>query len=324
MPQMAVYRLILTKLNKNLLMKDFLLLVLALLGATWLPAQVEETPSAATPPSPIAPLEDSLETLSQVFMMDSLQGNRIAACDRFVPLLVKALEEPNSFDYPFDSLRSISIQYPPDSSFRIFTWQLYVDTEDYRYFGAIQMNTPELKLYPLKDGSAQVEDPEFEILDPETWYGAVYYNLLPFETPEGTQYLLFGFDGYQFFDKRKIVEVLRFRDGAPVFGAPVFATIEEGRGPITQNRLIREYSAAAAIRCNFDPEHNLILLDHMATVQRLDGNGLSLIPDGTYEGYRYKDGLWVYEEKLFHVILESAPRPKPVFNQKKKKDLFGN
>ncbi len=304
-------------------MKNFFLLTFALFTSLFASAQVVESSENKATPSPMSSLEDSLQALSEIFMTDALLENRTAACETFIPTLVKALEEKNSFTIPFDSLTRISIQYPPDSSFRIFTWQLYVDTDDYRYFGAIQMNTEDLQLIPLKDQSANVEDPEFEILDPDNWYGAVYYNLKAFDTPDGTQYLLFGFDGYQFFDKRKIVDVLRFRDGSPVFGAPVFATLEEGRGPITQNRLVREYSSTSTIRCNFDTEHNVILLDHMATVQRVDGNGLSLIPDGTYEGYRYKDGLWVYEEKLFHVILEEAPRPKPILNQNKK-DLFGN
>lgn len=268
-------------------------------------------------------LEDSLSTLAKTILMDSIQENRVLASQKFGPLLEEALQKPHAFDYPFDSLRSISIQYPPDSSFRVFTWQLYVDVEEYRYFGAIQMSGEQSKLYVLNDASEQMDDPEYEVVGPEEWYGAVYYNLKAFDTPEGTQYLLFGFDGYRFFDKRKVVEVLRFRDGAPVFGGPVFAKVEEGRGPITQNRLVREYSAASSIRCNFDPEHDAILLDHMAMVRRVDGNGTSLIPDGTYEGYRYQDGLWVYEEKLFHVILDTPPRPKPVLDDNKR-DLFGN
>lgn len=268
-------------------------------------------------------LEDSLNNLAKTIMMDSIQENRVLASQKFAPLLEEALQQPYGFDYPFDSLRTISIQYPPDSSFRIFTWQLYVDVEEYQYFGMIQMNKEQPQIFPLQDASETMDDPEYEVVDATEWYGSVYYNLKAFDTPEGTQYLLFGFDGYRFFDKRKVVDVLRFRDGTPVFGAPVFAKVEEGRSPITQNRLVREYSAAASIRCNFDPEHDVILLDHMALVRRVDGNGMSLIPDGTYEGYRYQDGLWVYEEKLFHVILDTPPRPKPILDTNKK-DLFGN
>lgn len=308
-------------MDKLYCMKNLFFLLLSIFCIPFASAQVD---SIAPEPSPIMLMEESLQELAETIMKDSVTEKRVNACQSFIPLLVEALKNPNSFLHPFDSLKTISIQYPADSSFRIFTWQLYVDVADYRYFGALQMNSEELKLYPLKDESANVDDAEYDILSPEEWYGAVYYNLKDFETPDGTQYLLFGYDGYQFFDKRKIVDVLRFRDGEPVFGSPVFAKIEEGRNPITQNRLVREYSAASSIRCNYDIEHSILLLDHMTTTRRLDGNGLSQIPDGTYEGYRLKDGLWVYEEKVFHEMLDEAPRPKPVLDSRKKKDIFGN
>ena len=304
-------------------MKLFLSLLIAFFCISVLSAQEVIAAEDSAAVASLIQMEKALKEKSMAIMTDTVQENRVQAAKDFIPQLVEALQTENSFQYPFDSLQTISIQYPTDSSFRVFTWQLYVDIEDYRYFGAIQMNEPQLKLYPLTDGSEDVMDPEYDILDTESWYGAVYYNLVDFQTPEGTQYLLFGFDGYRFFDKRKIVDVLRFREGKPVFGSPVFATIEEGHNPITQNRLVREYFAGSSIKCNFDPELNLIITDHMSTMKRPDGKGLSLIPDGTYEGYVYKEGLWVYEEKLFHEMLDEAPRPKPVLDGRSK-DLFGN
>ncbi len=297
--------------------KLLLLLLVASLGSLATQAQSDS----------LVQQEQSIVQTARTLLQDTSKAQRTTAAEALLPQLEQLLDHPNSFAYPFDSLREVSIQYPADSSFRIFSWQLYVTPNEYRYFGAIQTQAKERTLTPLIDRSARVDDPEFDILGADDWYGAVYYNIKAFSTPDGPRYLLFGFDGYQFFDKRKIIDVLHFRDGQAVFGAPVFATLEEGRGPITQNRLIREYSAASAIRCNFDPELEIIILDHMASIRRPDGKGISLIPDGTYEGYRFDEqqGLWVYEEKLFHEVLDSAPRPQPVFEQgKKKRDIFGN
>ncbi len=297
--------------------KLLLLLLVASLGSLATQAQSDS----------LVQQEQLIVQTARTLLQDTSKAQRTTAAEAILPQLEQLLDHPNSFAYPFDSLREVSIQYPADSSFRIFSWQLYVSPNEYRYFGAIQSQAKERELTPLIDQSTRVDDPEFDILGADDWYGAVYYNIKAFSTPDGPRYLLFGFDGYQFFDKRKIIDVLHFRDGQAVFGAPVFATLEEGRGPITQNRLIREYSAASAIRCNFDPELEIIILDHMASIRRPDGKGISLIPDGTYEGYRFDEqqGLWVYEEKLFHEMLDSAPRPQPVFEQgKKKRDIFGN
>ncbi len=76
---------------------------------------------------------------------------RFRADTNFIRSLVKALKLPNSFEYPFDSLQTISRLYAPDSSFRIFTWQYKKDNLLYLQEGAIQMNQPDgsLKLFPL-------------------------------------------------------------------------------------------------------------------------------------------------------------------------------
>jgi hypothetical protein len=58
--------------------------------------------------------------------------DRLRADSFFTRSLVQALKQPYSFSYRFDSLGSISILYPPDSSFRIFTWQLMRDFTYYR------------------------------------------------------------------------------------------------------------------------------------------------------------------------------------------------
>ena len=124
----------------------------------------------------IRKIEDTLLVLGFTVINDSLPEQRFGACREMIPALVRALKVENSFHYPFNRLKSVSIQYPSDSTFRIFTWQLYVDENDYRYYGAIQMNSPDLKLYPLVDRSFQIENVEFEALPPEKWYGAVIYN----------------------------------------------------------------------------------------------------------------------------------------------------
>ncbi|MBK8566336.1 MAG: hypothetical protein IPN76_24115 [Saprospiraceae bacterium] len=139
--------------------------------------------------------EDTLGLCGFLVINDSLPEERFASCRKLITTLKQALKVPNSFNYPFDQVKSVSIQYPADSTFRIFTWQLYVDVDDYRYYGAIQMNTAELQLFPLIDRSAEVQSEEYDILKPENWYGALYYNTKPFDTPEGRKYLLFGYDG---------------------------------------------------------------------------------------------------------------------------------
>lgn len=289
-----------------------------------LPAQTEGKLTAERIEK-IRKVEDTLGVLSFTIINDSLPEDRFAACRSLIPALVRALKEEHSFEYDFDRLQNISIQYPQDSSFRIFTWQLYVDKDDYRYFGAIQMNTPELTLYPLIDRSFEVENPESAQLPSDKWYGAVYYNLQQVDHREGPRYLLFGYDGFEFFRRRKVLEVLTFnQDGKPVFGAPIFEQGEVNGLSDRKNRLVLEYSAAATVRLNYDEALEMIIFDHLILAGGNYGEGPVYLPDGSYEGYKIdENGNLVYVPKVWDQIQEEAPRPMPILDTRKK-NILGN
>lgn len=305
-------------------MNPFLLIFCLLVAFGRLSAQQSKAPVlTGEQESHLAAMEDSLAVFAYGMLTDTSADRRFLYCRTFIPLLVETLKTPHSFDYPFRELESISIQYPPDSSFRIFTWQLYVDADDYRYFGAIQYNQEQLRLVPLVDRSFQVEDPDRDVLFPESWYGSVYYKIKEAEGPNGKYYLLFGFDAYTFFRKRKIVDVLSFdQEGKPYFGAPVFrkATTTE-----TKNRLLLEYYAEASVRLNYDDMLGLLVYDHLIELQGPENTGPVNVPDGSYEAYKLgADGYWYHQERVFDQVSEEAPRPFPVLDGDKDKDIFGN
>lgn len=266
--------------------------------------------------------EDTLALLAYAVVNDSIEQERFAACRALIQTLVRALKIENSFRYRFDRLKSVSILAPPDSSFRIFTWQLFVNDSTYRYYGAIQMNSRDLKLFPLIDRSAEMDErPVSETMQPERWYGALYYNLRQFDSKEGRKYLLFGYDAYAFFEKRKIIEVLSFdAAGKPVFGAPVF---EKPKAKTKELRLIFDYSAEASVRVNWDEQYEMVLFDHLIPWPSPFGRGISFVPDGSYDGLRFEKGRWKFIEKVFNDKMEEAPRPEPVLDNRQDKDIIG-
>lgn len=133
-------------------------------------------------------VEDSLSGLARTVLRDSLTEHRQKADTAIKTLLQEALSADNAFQYPFSGLQGISIQYPQDSTFRIFTWQLYVSENDYRYGGFLQHGSG--RVYPLEDHSAEVRMPEYEGMSPDYWYGAVYYNIKQAGKKRDRHYLL--------------------------------------------------------------------------------------------------------------------------------------
>ncbi len=293
-------------------------------------------------------MEDTLAFFAYVTLNAKAAEQRFLAVRAFIPMLTKALKVENSFDYPFERLRNIAIQYPQDSTFRIFSWQLYVDSSDYRYYGAIQMNTPALKLIPLADRSFQLEEEvEQAILFSENWYGALYYNVVDFDTPEGKKYLLFGYDNYENFEraeeegdrdrafafshndyelvsKRKVIDVLSFKQNKAIFGAPVFVHINpKSQKQYTKNRVVLEFSADAVVSCNYDEFEQMIIFDHLMPMsEAIPGEKVVYMPEGTYEGYRLQNGKWIHVESVFNTTVDEAPREQPILDQRPK-NLFG-
>ena len=269
----------------------------------------------------LAGLEDTLGVLGYAIVNDSIEAERFAACRVFITTLVRALKIENSFKYPFERLKSVSILTPPDSSFRIFTWQLFVNDSTYRYYGSIQMNEQKLKLYPLIDRSFEMPRfPSTEELGPERWYGALYFNLRQFDTRQGRKYLLFGYDAFEFFEKRKLLDVLSFdKEGKPVFGAPVFTKSDAP----PENRVYVQYSADAKVKMNWDEQYQMILYDHLIPFPSPYGREMTNVPDGSYDGYKLDKGRWKYVDKVFDDKQKDVPFPEPILDAQDKKDIMG-
>jgi hypothetical protein len=224
---------------------------------------------------------------------------------------------------------------PEDKAFRIFTWQLYVDKENYKYQGFIQ--TKEGNVFPLTDGSDEMRTVEFMTLRHTDWYGALYYNLKAFKHEGKDAYVLFGYDAYSFYNRRKVLDVLYFDgNGKPRFGKSVLQ-MKDGRGQIRKvKRFVMEYASSVNVTLNYSDEQEMILYDHLIYGSPIPGGGPSSVPDGSYCGLKLeRSGLWTFVDKVHkddpkNVLVnatsyEDAMRDGHAQKKSKKeqKDIFG-
>lgn len=264
--------------------------------------------------------DDSLKPASRQMIFDTVPGRRFAADSAFVKRFVRALKTNNSFYYPFDSVTTVSILYPPDSTFRIFTWELQRDEGYYRQHGAIQMKTADgtLKLFPLLDQSDFSSSPESDVRSAQNWVGAIYYQLITKEFKGKKYYTLFGLDDNDLFTTRKWLDVLTFNaEGKPVFGANVFDYKDDGiKPPQPVSRFLLEYKKDAKARLVYDPDLGMIVFDHLASETKEPAKKFTLIPDGTYEGFAWKNGKWVHIDDVFANMPgnNKVPTPQPVYD----------
>ena len=264
--------------------------------------------------------EDSLKEYATYLNTDSLPEDRMVSDSIFTKILVRALQIPHSFYFPFDSVLGISKKYAPDSSFRIFTWTISYDDYYCRQKGAIQMRTQDgkLKLFPLRDVSEFINNAEDSVRTAKNWVGATYYNIIKTTHQGKPYYTLFGIDPNNAMSTMKWMEVLHFNEkGEPLFGGPFFSYERDSVPKPPKYRIHLEYKKEARVLMDYIPELDLILVDHLISENDDTDNKRTYIPDGDQEGFKWEKGKWIHIDKVFTLKLQDgqAPLEKPIQTQ---------
>ena len=244
-------------------------------------------------------LQDSLQILSYKMINDSIEPERYNANYKFIKTLVNTLKTPYSFNFSFDSLKTISIQSSPDKRFRIFSWHVMNNDGSYRYYGTIQMNNPDgkLQMFPLVDYTPAIKNSADTITTPDKWYGAQYYRIISvLNNVQIPYYVLLGWKGNTIRSTKKVIEILYFKDGKAYFGMPVFDGDKEQPN---KKRAIFEYDRRASMVLNYEPSISTVVFDHLAPPDpKLKGRFELYGPDFSYDGYRLANGRWKFVQDL--------------------------
>lgn len=247
--------------------------------------------------------EDTLAEYARYMITDTLQEDRMISDSIFTRTLVRALQIKNSFYHPFASVAGISKLYAPDSSFRIFTWNVQFDEYYSRQKGAIQLPTRDgsLKLFPLRDVSEFTENAFDSIRTKDNWIGAVYYNIVKTTNNQGKNfYTLFGIDHNNVKSTKKWIEVLHFdKNSSPLFGGPFFTYEKDSIPKKPAYRINLEFKKDARVLADFIKDLDLILIDHLISENDEVENKWTYIPDGDNEAYKWENGKWVHIDKAF-------------------------
>lgn len=252
--------------------------------------------------APLPKLEMELAEMGKKILKDEDFRQTARLNRHFKRALGIILERPESYEYSFDSIKTVSRIRPADNRFRLFTWQRVIrdSTDSYRrhhYYGYVQrryttsQGNEEIIVIPLNDSLAIERQTENMPLTNEKWVGALYYpaNLSDYGvlTYEGTvgrlnakgniderevnYYVLLGYNGYDHRSNYKMIDVLSFdpEDSSVVkFGAPIF-NVNNGM----KSRMIFKYSDNSPFSLNqrqvvtkgaiFERKVRMLVFDHL-------------------------------------------------------------
>lgn len=264
----------------------------------------------------IRSIEDSLVKTVDSMYEHNIPDEMPAFNARIVKQLVKALKIDGSYSYPFDSLgKRINIIYADDKKFRIFNWSLPLEENTRRYYGAVQMNSDKLKLFPLVDCSTELgKGAEDSVLKGGKWFGALYYRIMSKETESGLTYTMFGVNEASPIIKRKLMDPMMMTENGPVFGAQIFNIRSQNTPDQRIQRFIIEYKKQVQAALNWDEEGKVVYFDRLESETSDPARKYTYVPSGQYDGFRWVDGYWNFVQDLIPVDQlkdGTAPVPQP-------------
>jgi len=259
-------------------------------------------------------LLDEIGFYADAMVNATADEHRARAHDSMVTAVNSFLAMPDSYTAPLDSIRWLSTLH--GDGFRMVTWQWKVNEEEYKYGGFLQWPN---KTVQLKDSRPFVNGSSFTTYSPNTWYGALYYEMIPFERNGKKYYILLGFNGENSSINTKVADVLDVTGDEIKLGVPVFVGKDE-----PMSRIVLSYADFSTVHIRYDKELNGIIYDHLQTLLGIGENGDAMpVADGSLEGWIFKNGDWNYEEKVYDVKVDTPPMGDDRKDRKEDKDILG-
>lgn len=159
----------------------------------------------------------------------------------------------------------------------------------------------------LTDATDVIGQPEQALLNPASWYGAIYSSIIQFRYEKKDYYALVGFKGASPTIKTRVIDVLgRDKVGNLFFGEKVF------RHPkMSYRRRIFQYSAQASMTIRYDEKSQIIVMDHLEPQQRIMvGHPEYYGPDLSYDAYVLSDNGWLFQTDI-QVTEADGAQPNP-------------
>lgn len=274
--------------------------------------------------SKISQMEDSLLITADSMYHAFIPDFRIEYTERFVKQLVQTLKQPNSWSYDFPKLKEIiNITYPDDKSFRIFNWVIAPTDVTRRYYGAIQLPSEKLKLFPLIDYSSEIKKcAEDTVLTKGKWYGGLIYRIMPQTVDGETIYTVFSLNASSPLSNRKILDPMIVTDTGVIFGAEIFEYHSSCNPDKPVKRFILEYKKEVQASLNWDNEFGAIYFDRLVSQVNDPNRKYTYVPSGQYDGFKWKGDKWSFVKNLIPIDVREdgeAPVPNPKNVEKKKR-----
>jgi len=216
---------------------------------------------------------------------------------KFKSKILDFLKNDGARSYKFIFCKTISVLDSPDGLIRLITWNIEYTDFTYAFDGVVMFfddRKEKVKLFELTDILDPYSERPTGVVDAKNWYGALYYQMIPFERNGKIEYVVLGWDGGTTASNFKIIDVITVTASGVRFGSPVF----KEKNTI-HKRLVYEFSEQAKMTLAYESKYNRIVMDHLSPEsQSLAGVRSFYVPDMSYDAYNLEDEMWYFKEDI--------------------------
>jgi len=244
--------------------------------------------------------EDELSELLDSLRAAKNDAQKMERNDAFQKLMATTLKEPTIFDLQFEKLETVGFISSPDGLVKIVNWNVEMDDESQRYFAYVLHKDPrtnEHEVFELKENPAMFDPKPTDFLESDNWYGALYYQIVPFEKNSKTSYIVLGWDGLTSRSNMKLIDVLTFTSKGVRLGQAAFKVGDE-----TLKRVFFEHSETAVMSLRWEERYERIIFDHLSPeTPTMAGFYEYYVPDMSYDAFVLKGSKWELKEDVIGV-----------------------
>lgn len=244
--------------------------------------------------------ENELAALLDALRNAKTDSAKTIANANFDRLMEQTLSEPTVFDLNFTKLNSVGIIDSPDGLVRIVNWNVELADQVQKYNGYVITRTSvskEARVIKLNYAPDIYNPKPTEVVDGENWYGALYYQIIPFNNGSKDSYILLGWNGAGMNSNMKLIDVMSFSAKGVKFGQSIFKTKDA-----TLKRVFFEHSSQCVMSLKYEPEYNRIIFDHLSPESpSMVGFYEYYVPDMSYDAYVFGGNKLVLKEDVIGI-----------------------
>lgn len=238
---------------------------------------------------------------------------KATANEDFKSDLAAVLEHEESFNHTFPLLTSVGFIDSKDGIVRIINWNVEQDDKSQRYFGFVQhydKRKKNLSVTELKQDVWGLKQPD-DIVEAASWYGALYYQIIPVKKGSRTIYTVLGWDGNTTMSNIKLIDAMYISGRSVKFGSPIFKIGKE-----TKKRLYYEHSEKVTMTLRYEEGRSRIMMDHLSPeAPTMKGYYSFYVPDLSYDALEFEDHKWVLKEDVIGVNDHPTPEKLEVYTK---------